>query len=84
MRGGAKHSPFFLTGNPRRRRGNGLGTVRDLAHRVGEVKSGPDRYGRWVCQAQVNKVMRFWQKRSPNCDFLVPHSPSTLSASKNI
>jgi hypothetical protein len=26
----------------------------------------------------------FWQKRSPNCNFLVLHSPSTLSTSKNM
>jgi hypothetical protein len=32
----------------------------------------------------VRKKIRFWQKRSPNCDFLVLHSPSTLSTYKNI
>jgi hypothetical protein len=32
----------------------------------------------------VRKIIHFWQKRSPNCDFLVLHSPSTLSTSKNI
>jgi hypothetical protein len=30
------------------------------------------------------KKLTFWQKRSPNCDFLVLRSPSTLSTSKNI
>jgi hypothetical protein len=35
-------------------------------------------------QAMGEKKIHFWQKHSPNCDFLVLHSPSTLSTSKNI
>jgi hypothetical protein len=32
----------------------------------------------------VRKTLHFWQKRSPNCDFLVLHSPSALSSFKKI
>jgi hypothetical protein len=35
---------------------------------VGE--DGPGGYGGWVCERLVKKVRCFWQKRSPNCDFL--------------
>jgi hypothetical protein len=50
----------------------------------GEGKGGPDGYTRWVCVGWVRKTIRFWQKHSPNYDFLVLHSPSTLPTSKNI
>jgi hypothetical protein len=38
----------------------------------------------WVGATVVTKEITFWQKHSPNCDFSVLHSPSTLSTSKNI
>jgi hypothetical protein len=38
----------------------------------------------WVRRWWVRKIIRFWQKRSLNCDFSVLHSPSTLSTPKNI
>jgi hypothetical protein len=47
--------------------------------------SGPHAsIGGWVKRGWVTKTNCFWQKRSPNCDFLVLHSPSTLSTSKNM
>jgi hypothetical protein len=47
--------------------------------RVGPVGIGGQVHTRWV-----TKELRFWQKHSLNCVFLVLHSPSTLSTSKNI
>jgi hypothetical protein len=38
----------------------------------------------WVRAWWVRKTIYFWQKCSSNYDFLVLHSPSTLSTSKNI
>jgi hypothetical protein len=51
---------------------------------TGKGKGGPDGYTIWLCVGCVRKIIRFWQKRSPNCDFWVFHSPSSLSTSKNI
>jgi hypothetical protein len=43
------------------------------------------RGDRWAGRRGVSeKKIRFWQKCSPNCDFFVLHSPSTLSTSKII
>jgi hypothetical protein len=45
------------------------------------------REPRWalrVCAGGVRNFFRFWHKRSQNCDFMVLHSPSTLSTSKII
>jgi hypothetical protein len=45
---------------------------------------GPDRY-RWAgMRGWGEKKLRFWQKHSPNCNFLILHSPSILSTSKNM
>jgi hypothetical protein len=46
---------------------------------VGPVGIGGRVHTRWV-----TKELRSWQKHSPNYNFLVLHSPSTLSTSKNI
>jgi hypothetical protein len=35
---------------------------------------GSSVYTTWVCPWWVRKTIRFWQKRSPNCDFLVLHT----------
>jgi hypothetical protein len=43
---------------------------------------GPRGHERWIKRGWVRKIIRFWQKRSQNCDFLVFHSPSTLSTQK--
>jgi hypothetical protein len=45
---------------------------------------GPSVYRGRVCMDEVRKKFSFWKKRSPNCNFLVLHSPSTLSTSKNV
>jgi hypothetical protein len=37
----------------------------------------------WVEKVVVRKTIRVWEKHSPNCDFLLLHSPSTLSTSIN-
>jgi hypothetical protein len=51
------------------------------------IRKGTDRWvAGWAWRVHmrwVTKELRFWQKRSPNCDFLVLHSPSTLSTSIN-
>jgi hypothetical protein len=49
-----------------------------------QLIGGPGGYTGWVYTKWVRKTIRFWQKRSPNYDFLVLHSLSTLSTSKNI
>jgi hypothetical protein len=56
------------------------GTRRDLGSRKGWARRVPGAGTRVVGV----KELAFWQKRSPNCDFLVLHSPFTLSTSKNI
>jgi hypothetical protein len=64
--------------------------AQDLSHLTSRSRQGPGQKGGpggyigWVCVGWVRKVIRFWQKHSPNCDFLVLHSPSTLCTSKNI
>jgi hypothetical protein len=47
-------------------------------------RAGPACIRQRVGWAYVRNEIAFWQKCSPNYDFLVLHSPSTLSTSKNI
>jgi hypothetical protein len=54
--------------------------VRQYFH--GNLDAG--RYTRAGRVGVGEKKLAFWQKRSPNCDFLVLRSPSTLSTSKNV
>jgi hypothetical protein len=53
-----------------------------MALRGGRV--GPAGISGWVHTWWVRKKFRYWQKRSPDCDILVLHRPSTLSTSKNV
>jgi hypothetical protein len=49
------------------------------------VRCGPNAGMKvWVHLRWVRTTIHFWQKRFLNFDFLVFHSPSTLSTSKNI
>jgi hypothetical protein len=34
-----------------------------------DTLGGPGGYGGWEDAGWVTKIIRFWQKRSPNCDF---------------
>jgi hypothetical protein len=82
--------PWASTGVPgrpgRRRQGGGQREGRPAAT-GGTMKKKRDRnvfysstsgYKRRVHKPWVKKF-RFWQKHSPNCDFFVLHSPSTIS-----
>jgi hypothetical protein len=98
--GGACGMMRAVHGQSKRPRGKGGGaptefdwfTGRETEAARGGREIGPRRCSaggpvtgtiRRVCAVGVKKSF-FWQKHSPNCDFLVLHSPSTLSTSKNI
>jgi hypothetical protein len=79
----------------RRGRGRSRGAKKDLGREGQSAGIGPtsfrgDGFGRvgpagiggWVRRGWVTKELRFWQKCSLNCDFLVLHSPLTLSTPK--